>query len=256
MIKYLIAPLAFTIFGAVTAQAASDDPAATPYRPTVSTPANLSEPGWLELETGGQHLKGGDSAKRDSIPMTLKYAFNPDLGIRVGGDALVWQKNTDGSTLTGIGDTAVILKRRFALDENTAFGLEGGVNLPTAKDGLGSGKTDYLVTGIYSANLGIYHTDLNLSATRLGQVGDGESRLQTAWATALSRPIDDRWGIAGELSGTLRKGSPSTAQFLVAASYNYSKRIVLDAGTAFGLNHASPDWTVFAGMTMLIGKIY
>ena len=256
MIKYLIAPLAFVIIGAVTAQAASDDPTATPYRPTVSTPANLSEPGWLELEIGGQHINGGETAKRDSIPATLKYAFTPDWGIRVGGDALIRQKNTDGSTVSGIGDTSFILKRRFALDENTAFGLEGGVNLPTAKDGLGHGKTDYLLTGIYSANLGPYHTDLNLSAIRLGQVGDGESRLQTAWAAGFSRPIDDHWGIVGELSGTLRKGSPSTAQFLVAASYNYSKRIVFDAGTAVGLNRALPDWTLFAGMTMLIGKIY
>ena len=53
------------------------------------------------------------------------------------------QKNADGSTLSGLGDAAVIIKRRFALDENTAFGLEGGVNLPAAKEGLGSGKTDY-----------------------------------------------------------------------------------------------------------------
>ena len=255
MNKFLIVPFAIILIGAVTAKAASDDPTATPYRPTVSTPANLSEPGWLELETGGQHAKGGESAKRDSLPTTLKYAFTPDWGIRVGGDALVRQKNADGSTLSGLGDTAVILKRRFALDENTAFGLEGGVNLPTAKDGLGSGKTDYLVTGIYSANLGVYHTDLNLSATRLGQVGDGESRLQTAWATSLSRPLGETWGVAGELSGTYRKSVASTAQFLVAASYNYSKRIVFDAGTSVGLNRASPDWTIFAGMTMLIGKI-
>ena len=95
------------------------------------------------------------------------------------------QKNADGSTLSGLGDAAVIIKRRFALDENTAFGLEAGVNLPAAKDGLGSGKTDYVITGIYSANLGVFHAELNLSATRLRQVGDGESRMQTAWAASL-----------------------------------------------------------------------
>lgn len=109
------------------------------------------------------------------------------------------QKNADGSTLSGLGDAAVIIKRRFALDENTAFGLEGGVNLPAAKKGLGNGKTDYLITGIYSANLGVFHADLNLSATRLGQVGDGESSLQTAWAASISRPFGDRWGVASEL---------------------------------------------------------
>ena len=167
------------------------------------------------------------------------------------------QKNADGSTLSGHGDAAVIIKRRFALDENTAFGSEGEVNLPAAKDGLGSDKTDYVITGIYSANLGVFHADLdlNLSATRLGQVGDGESRMQTAWAASISRPFGERWGVAGELARTLRKGAPSTAQFLLAESYSYSKRFVFDTGTAIGLNHASPGWSVFAGMTMLIGKI-
>lgn len=165
------------------------------------------------------------------------------------------QKNADGSTLSGLGDAAVIIKRRFALEEHTAFGLEAGVNLPAAKDGLGSGKTDYVITGIYSVNLGVFRANLNLSATRLGQVGDGESRMQTAWAASVSRPFGERWGVAGELSRTLRKGAPSTAQFLLAESYSYSKRFVFDTGTAIGLNHASPDWSVFAGMTMLIGKI-
>lgn len=74
-------------------------------------------------------------------------------------------------------------------------------------------------------------------------------------AASISRPFGERWGVAGELSGTLRIDAPSTAQFLLAESYNYSKRFVFDTGTAIGLNHASPDWSVFAGMTMLIGKI-
>lgn len=91
------------------------------------------------------------------------------------------ETNADGSTLSGLGDAAVIRKRRFALDENTAFQLEDAVSFPAAKGGLSSGKTDYLlIAGIYSANLGAFHADLNLSATRLGQVGDGKSSLQTA----------------------------------------------------------------------------
>ena len=142
------------------------------------------------------------------------------------------QKNADGSTLSGLGDAAVIIKRRFALEEHTAFGLEAGVNLPAAKDGLGSGKTDYVITGIYSVNLGVFRANLNLSATRLGQVGDGESRMQTAWAASVSRPFGERWGVAGELSRTLRKGAPSTAQFLLAESYSYSKRFVFDTGAS------------------------
>jgi hypothetical protein len=253
--KYSIVAFGIALDCAATMALGADDPSATPYRPTVSTPANLSEPGWLELELGGQRTSGGDLARRDNIPYTLKYAFTPDWGLRVGGDAWVREVGADGSKLSGIGDTAVIVKRRFALNDNAAFGVEGGVNLPTAKDGLGSGKADYLVTGIYSANLGDYHTDLNLSGTRLGQIASDESRWQTAWAASLSRALGERWGVAGEFSGTYRKSVPSTAQFLAAASYNYSKRVVFDAGAAFGLARASADWSLFAGVTLLIGKI-
>jgi hypothetical protein len=234
---------------------AADEPSATPYRPTVSTPAALSEPGWVELEFGGQRTHSGESLRRDSLPYTVKYAFTPDWGIRVGGDAWLREVASDGSRLSGIGDTAVIVKRRLALNNDSAFGLEAGVNMPTAKDGLGSGKADYLITGIYSANFGDYHSDINLSETRLGQIGEAESRWQTAWAASISRSLGERWGIAGELSGTYRRNVPNTAQFLIAASYNYSKRVVFDAGVAAGLNRASPDWSLFTGATLLVGKL-
>lgn len=247
--------LALGLGNSAHAVLAADEPSATPYRPTVSTPANLSEPGWVELETGGQRSHGGDSLRRDSIPYTVKYAFTPDWGIRLGGDAWLRDVAPDGSKLSGFGDTAFILKRRFALNDATAFGLEGGVNLPTAKDGLGSGKVDYLITGIYSTNFSDYHTDINLSATRLGQIAEDENRWQTTWAVSLSRALGERWGVAGEFSGSYRRNVPSTAQFLAAVSYNVSKRVVFDAGAAAGLNHTSPDWSLFAGVTWLIGKI-
>lgn len=255
MKKYWIVIFALLEFAATRASA-EDEPSATPYRPTVSTPANLSEPGWVELEMGGQRTNDGSSAHRDNILYALKYAFTPDWGVRVGGDTWVREVGNDGSRLSGFGDTAIVVKRRFPITDAAAFGLEGGVNLPTAKDGLGSSKADYLLSGIYSANLGAYHTDLNLGGTRLGQIDTGESRWQTNWAASLSRSITDRWGVAGEFSGIYRRGTPSTAQFLVAASYNYTKRVVFDAGAAAGLNRASPDWSLFAGVTLLLAKVW
>jgi hypothetical protein len=255
MIRSLFIITLAALFAGVTAFAlAQDEPSATPYRPTVSTPANLSAPGWLELEFGGQRTSGGNLDRRDSIPYSLKYAFSKDWGVRVGADAWV-REVTGGAARSGFGDTAIILKRRFALSGDHVLGAEGGANFPTAKDGLGAGKTDYLVTAIYSADLGAYHTDVNLSVTRTGQFEDNESRWQKAWAASLSRALGERWGIAGELSGTNQKGATATAQFLAAASYNYSKRVVFDAGAATGLSHASPDWSAFVGVTVLLAKI-
>ena len=57
------------------------------------------------------------------------------------------------------------------------------------------------------------------------------------------------------MSGTQQHGAASTAQYLIAASYSLNKRLVLDAGFAHGLNSATPKYTLFSGMTVLIGKL-
>src|SRR5215831_10283165 len=106
----------------------ANDPQVVPYRPTVSTPAQLSAPGWLELEAGGLVANGPASgASRATLPYTLKLAFTPDWGVRIGGDA--WVRDVEGSfqpAVTGGGDTDLVLKRRFAISDASAWGLELG----------------------------------------------------------------------------------------------------------------------------------
>jgi hypothetical protein len=238
---------------------ADEAPSVTPYRPSVSTPAALSAPGWLEVEAGVQHIRAKDDPqRRDSLPYTLKRAFTPDWGIRLGGDAWVRETAADGGRLSGGGDTSLVLKRRFAVDDASAFGLELGAKLPTARSGLGSGHTDWGVNGIYSADFaGAWHTDLNLNATHLGGAqDDGLSRWQQGWAASLSRSLSEQWGVTGELSGTRQRGTDNTSQLLVAASYALSRRIALDAGASKGLNRASGDWSVFTGVTFLAWRIF
>ena len=234
--------------------AADDQPTVTPYRPSVSTPAALSAPGWLELEAGPQHDRGRASARSTSLPYTFKLAFTPDWGVRLSGAAWVRQTDESGQTVSGVGDSSIVVKRRFAVDDTSAFGLEGGVTLPTGNKDISNGKADYAVNGIYSADIGDYHTDLNLAATRVGAIGPGMGRVQTLWAASLSRPLNDRWGVVGEFSGTHQDGVSTTRQFLVAASYSASKSMSLDAGMAHSLR--TGDWSVFWGLTVLAGRVF
>jgi hypothetical protein len=233
----------------------ADEPAATPYRPTVSTPAALSEPGWLELEAGGQHLKDG-SARRDSLPYTLKLAFSQNWGIRIGGEAAVQQRAEDRTKTSGFGDTSLIVKYRIPFNNTNAFGIEAGFKSPTARSGLGSGKADALLNLIYSADVGDYHVDANLAPTRLGAIDAGQSRLQTGWAASVSHPLTEKLGVAGELSGTTQRGAATTSQALVALSYGNSKRTVFDVGVAHGLASAAPEWNVFFGVTVLAARLW
>ena len=250
------------VFAGSTASATDGDrPDAVPYRPTVSTPAALTAPGWLEGEFGGLVIRnrpvdeGGE--RRLSVPFALKYAFTDDWGVRVTGETFAYIRNGDGTTDRGVGDTSLVFKRRFAIDQTSAFGLELGASFPTARPALrvGSGKTDWSLNGIYSADIGSWHGDVNLVNTRLGGLGEGRSRLQTLGAFAVSRPVSSRWTAAAELSGTRQHGAPGTAQVLAAMSVALRRDLVVDFGAAHGLNRASPTWQAFVGITMVLGRL-
>jgi hypothetical protein len=223
----------------------------------VSTPAALSAPGWLEIEAGVQNSHGDDPARRESLPYTLKLAFTADWGIRVGGDAVVRQVGADGTVLRGGGDTTAVLKRRFAVDEASAYGLELSAKLPTARDGLGNGHSDVGINVIYSSDFAEnWHTDLNLVATHIGGVDAGVSRWQKSWATAVSRNVTERWSVVGEFSGIQQNGNARTSQALVAASYAFSRAVTLDIGVSRGLSTPSGGWSVFSGITLLAAHLF
>ncbi len=243
-----------------SAYAAEDQPAATPYRPTVSNPADLSHPGWLELEFGGQRIKGGSSSgdrRRESTPVLVKLAFSENWGILIGGELQVRRIDTGDALYKGAGDTTFTLKHRIpTATEGSAWGIEAGYKFPTAKDAIGSAKADTILNGIFSTDFSGNHLDLNLGASRLGAITEQQGRIQTNWAASLSRNLDDKWGLFGELSGSYQRGAPALSQFLAGASYNYSKRLVFDVGATTGLAKASPTWSVFAGVTVLLGKLW
>ncbi len=250
---------ALLVTPATHAAEAVTDPTVTPYRPTVSTPAALSAPGWLEVEVGGQVLSVGSStSRRDSVPYSLKLAFSDDWGIRIGGELLVDVAGTEARHLGAIGDTSFVLKRRVALTQTSAVGLEIGATSPTAPADMhsGSGRTDYGITGIYSADLNqSLHVDINVGAVRLGKAEDHGSPTEAVWAFAVSRSIGTRWGIAGELSGSQQTGADSSRLALLAATYSPGRRATLDLGVARGLATPATGWSIFAGGTFLLTPI-
>ena len=235
---------------------ADDAPAATPYRPTVSNPAELSAPGWLEVEAGLARTKGGDSAWQNDTPWLLKLAFTEDFGVLLGGDARVRQTDASGAVLSGFGDTSLTFKNHWAVDESSAFGVEWGAKFPTAATNIGSGKQDYGVNGIYSRDIGSVRIDANIGATRLGLHEVGLAQWQYSWAVAISRPLNDDWSIELETSGASRHGGPPSTQLLLATSYSVTKRLVLDCGVVSGTSEAAPKWSAFMGATYLAARFW
>ena len=234
---------------------AQDGPPITPYRPSVSSPAQLPAPGQLEFELGGLSTKTDDD-RRASLPYTFKLGFNEQWGVLIGGEGYVSSRSDGGPRQRGVGDTTLELKRAFPIDDATAFGLELGVKLPTAKDSIGSGRSDYVLNGIYSQDVGSVHMDANLNATRLGAYEAGSGRSQKGWSASFSAPVSEKWGATTELSGTRRSGQANTAQLLLAATYSPTKRLTIDWGVARGLTSASPDWSLFSGIVLPLAKVW
>ncbi|MGH8121148.1 MAG: hypothetical protein ACREPT_00065 [Rudaea sp.] len=232
------------------------EPTVTPYRPTVSNPANLPNPGWIEGEFGGLYTFAENDARDASVPWLVKYAIAENYGILVGGNAYVISTPTGASTSRGGGDLSVEWKQAFALSEHSAFGFEAGEIVPTAAHDLGVGKPATVVNGIYSVDAGPVHVDVNAGGTRYTTHSSGVSSWQTAWAGAVSWSVKQNWGAALELSGTQQHGVATQSQLLGAINYNRSAHLVFDFGMAYGLAHAAHDVSVFAGATMLLGRTH
>ncbi|KRB71306.1 hypothetical protein [Noviherbaspirillum sp. Root189] len=244
--------MAFSLFAAL---AWSKEDEVTPYRPSISNPAELPTPGRLELEFGGQHTK--DSGTRDdSLPYLLKLAFTKEWGILLGGDAYVWSRDEQGVREHGFGDTTITLKRSFMLHDQTGFGLEFGAKAPTAKKAVGVGKPEYTLNGIYSQDFGRIHMDANLNTTRIGNVEPGTSRMQKGLSAAFSSEVSNSWSGTAEVSSIYRKGTPTDTQLLAAAVYSPNKRYAIDIGISKGLTKSSQDWSIFSGFVIPVGKLW
>lgn len=243
-----------------TAQADGGDPVelfdpVTPYRPTVSNPAQLPAPGQLELEVGGLRSRSTES-RRSSIPYLLKLAFDPQWGVLVGGDAHIWQRDDDGRA-QGAGSTALTLKRAWMVDAATALGAELTARVPTGSERVGAGgKADYTVNTIASRDFGPVHLDANFNATRLGSPDAGSSRALFGASASLAVPISERWGATGEFSATHQGGSGGNgAQLLAALTWSPNKRLTFDAGIARAWRPAPGTTQLFAGVVLPLAKL-
>jgi hypothetical protein len=187
-----------------------------------------------------------------------KLAFNENWGILLGGEMAIQRSDTSDQMFKGNGDTLVVLKHRIPTAmENTALGFELGYKVPSASTDVGgSGQTDYSFNGILSTKILAHDVDVNLGVTQVGGVSTGIDPNMYNWAVTVGRSLTDSWGAFVEVSGTQQSGTHSKSQMLAGISYTMNKRIVFDAGAARGMTAASPESILFAGATVLIGKIW
>jgi hypothetical protein len=72
---------------------------------------------------------------------------------------------------------------------------------------------------------------------------------------ALSHPLGAQFGIAAEISGTAQRALNPSQQILSAVNYNVSRRCVVDAGVAYGMDRADHARNILFGGTFLLGQV-
>jgi len=228
-----------------------------PNRPTFATPALTTQVGVAELEIGFQRSASRDEERLSFTPFLLKVGLLKNLELRGGGNGFLWQAPAAAPAASGLGDTT--LGAQWCYLRNGPLGVDQAVQLtlklPTASSakGLGSGEPDETLMLLLSRDLGPFHADANLLATRLGQpaADGGGSVFQPAATLSVSRTLDEQWSLTAEVYWIgATSENPLILSNLWALAFKVSPRLVLDAGLDAGISHGAQKLSLFAGLTV------
>ena len=87
--------------------------------------------------------------------------------------------------------------------------------------------------------------------TWLGRPGTAGSDRQPAATLSVSRTLNDRWSVTGEVySIGATPQNPLIVSNLWAVGYKRTARLVLDGGVDVGVSHGAPKLSLFAGFTV------
>ncbi|MEK7342050.1 MAG: transporter [Candidatus Binatota bacterium] len=237
---------------------------ATPNRPGVADPADVTQKGVVELEYGWERaFRSSEFRTRSIASGLLRFGLTEDFELRLGIDNYVTQRSDDPEgRRSGVGDTTPGFKYRLTKGDGIwptlAFSYE--IKTPTAsrKKGLGSGRADHNLFFLASKDLLGLEWDFNYQLGWIGKEGKKSFDDSHLWALSLSRPLFGPVGISGEIYGGPRvnRQTPGFTGTDWALTYAVTPRVILDAGVDIGLTSAARDVTYFAGITIALVDVY
>lgn len=239
-----------------TSAAQPDSPAANPGRPTVSTPATLTPPGYLQFETGTLAAwKSPGLSSQTSLNEVVKFAVANRIEFLAGFEPVARTiANSVSSNDPGgisLGAQAVLYSGEGATPTIAASYFHS-VYSGTAPDlDIGSSTNSALL--LASADVKKFHYDANLFFNEV--VADPVRRAQFGQSLSISHPLNARFGVSGEIwhftQPFLRGNDVGN---LWAINYNATRELVFDAGFDHGLTSTSTHWEVFGGFTYLLPR--
>ena len=267
---------------ATPVSAPQPEAAVNPGRPTVTDVAPLTVPGYLELESGLNYVKGGAG---------LDYQFNQAFLLKLtdrpgrtefrlsssgyvvqkttGGTAAVTTGGPNGSTVIvantnsfaqGFGDTTFGVQHLFMAQTPKRYNVAGRLEykLPTGGSRVGTGRSDYnlllLASKDYTEKL---HADYNLGQALLGRSDQSGYAKQFFASAAFSYQIPRGFTVQTELYGFSGNALNGT-NIVNGYGFTYTSRpsVVYDGYIGFGLTRSAPKYAITIGRTFFLGKLF
>jgi hypothetical protein len=237
-----------------TAQIGSEDEAANPGRPTVTTPAALTPVGFLQFENGVIGAwQSPEFTTRFGLNETIKLAISNRLQLLAVTDPAARYKANDqlGTGLADyfLGGQAVLHAGHDANPTVAASYLRRVYDGPAPE--LDDGSPIDSVLFLASADVLGFHYDTNFIFNRMSQ--DAVHRPQFGQTLSISHPVTRRLAVSGEIWHFTQPFQHDEAVGnLWALGYTQRKNLVWDGGFDRGLTATSTHWEVFVGFTYLL----
>jgi hypothetical protein len=230
-------------------------PEANPARPTVSTPATLTPPGYLQFENGGLYaVTSPEFSKRFGIEQVTKITVDPRVQVLAEFEPYTYSEGAavpgqrPGEVFAGMQD--VIVPGKGRRPTVAAQYLRRLYASPAPELDLG---TFVQSAGIFVSGdpLG-FHYDLNGLVMEQQDDTTKLRRAQFAQTLTVSHPVGkvvvsgEMWHFAQPLVHGSAVGN------LWCVSYAVRRNLVLDAGFDHGLTGTSTDWEGIVGFTYLL----
>jgi hypothetical protein len=278
--KYLIFAAAFALSLSCFAEPAPDKSGYTLFkrtpesqvrelttdRPDLTESPYTVDAGWWQVEmdlavnTRSRDTVAGDSTKTTTTSFAvanIKVGLTNNIDLQTVIPTYTVERDSDLTAgthekLTGFGDITSRLKINFWGNDGgtTAFGLMPFVKWPTNEHHLGNKYVEgglivpFAVSLPGGWDLGMM-TEFDFVRTDLD---DG---YQTNWVNTVTVGHDIVGSLGGylELASTLTRGR-DLASFDCGLTYGVGRHVQFDVGANIGLNRATDDLTIFAGLSV------
>jgi hypothetical protein len=241
---------------AAAQSAAPEDAEANPGRPTVSTPATLTQAGYIQFETGTLAANHSpEFSSRYGLNEVIKLSVVPRLELLAAVEPIV-HFTSDGipgnrSAEVFLGAQAVLSPGEGSKPTIAASYFRKVYDGGAPELDFGSPQNSFLL--LASADVKKFHYDANAMFNEMIQ--DGVRRAQFGQSLSISHHLAGNFALSGEIwhftQPFLRGHAVGN---LWAVSYTARKTLVFDAGFNRGLTSTSTRWEAFAGFTYLLPR--